>query len=873
MAKQQQVVVVPMTHWDREHSRPFEQFRWHLVCNVMEQLLGLLRAQPDYVFTMDGQALAIEDYLDLCPEREGEIRGYVEQGRLLVGPFFVGPDELIPSGESLIRNLLYGHQIAHRLGRVMTVASNPDAFGHIAQLPQILRGFGHDAIVFMRGGGNEIGGHGTEFRWLGPDGSEVLGIHHAYGNAAFLPPDPGAAAEKLRQVVDSIGPKQPPCFLLTNGTDGTAPQPHLREAIACANERYPELQFTCGTFEQYADLVRPHLASLPRYAGELHWGKYQLILGGVYSARTYLKQANAQTQMLLAALAEPLAAWAWLVEADPYPAGFLERAWRLLLENHFHDTICACSRDEVYHDAMMRYAHSQQISTKLIERSTKVIARNVNTDLGQPADTVTLVAYNPLARAGKDLLQAKLYLPFAGEAPQPSYVVRDADGRPVLSQVRHAVAREYFEPYVWERRLPYAPNLLELDLAIAAEVPASGYRTYLATPGQPAELPTDLQAGANSLENGLLRVEVAANGTMSLTDKRTGARFTGLHLFEDVDSACGEYHHYPSPHPQVITGAQAAARVSVTEAGPLCATLKVELELLLPEGLTPDRQGRSERLVACPVTSYVTLTAGSPRLDFHTIIENNVRDHRLRVLFPTGIHTDQVHVEAPFQVVARSLAPPEAQGWVEPPVPEHVQQAFVDVSDGKQGLALLNRGLPEYAALPGEGGVTLALTLLRGVGWIGRRGFVTAAYLIPTPEAQCLGRQELHYALLPHQGDWEAGGVAPAAHAFTTPLQAIETGRHGGPLPPQGSFLELQPDHLVVTAIKRAEADQALIVRLYNLSGREVAARLSCWQPIARAQVTNLLEEPLADVPVAGGAASFPVGAYQIVTTKLTFPS
>jgi mannosylglycerate hydrolase len=869
MAEKKEIVIVPMTHWDREHSRPFEQFRWHLVANVMPKLLHMLATQPDYTFTFDGQSLAMEDYLDICPERFDELRGYARAGRLLIGPFFVGPDEFIPDGESLIRNLILGHKIAAKFSGAMKIGYNPDAFGHIAQMPQIMRGFGIEAMAFMRGVGDDLPPHGGEFCWVAPDGSEVLVMHHGYGQANALPAEPEQARKRLDDIIACAGEKPYPFYLASNGSDGSVPQNDLLDIIKALNEKYPDLQVTCGNFYDHIEKIKPYLAQLQQYRGELHYGKHQMVLYGVYSARLYLKQANAKTQMLLEKLAEPLASWSWMVEAEPYPKALLERAWRMLLENHFHDTICACSQDKVYHDAMMRYAHAQQIAEKLNERSTKVIARNVKTDIGQAEDAVTIIAYNPLGFDRHEVVDVRLYQSFAEEAPQPGYSVRDADGTVVPSQIRNAKTSEYFIPYMWERSIPYNKYMLQYDLAIDADVPALGYQTYIATPGAATTLASDLTSGDNWIENALVRLEAATNGTLTVTEKASGRRLEGLHLFEDIDSTCGEYNHYHSPNPKRITSARAKAKVSIVERGSVCATLKIELTMRLPESASEDYQTRSKKLVNYPITTFVTLSANSARIDFHTIFDNCVKDHRLQVLFPTGIKSDHVSAETPFAVVDRPIALPKAKDWMEPPVPEAAQQTFVDVSDGKAGFALFNQGLTEYTSLKTRNGVTLALTLVRGVGWIGRPGYITAAYLLPTPDAQCLGQREAHYAIQLHEGDWQQAQLWQAGHSFNAPLQGIETTKHDGKLPSSLSFMTLAPANLVVSAVKQAERDKALIVRLCNMTGEAVEANLTSFKPVKSAQLTNMLEKPIGDATVNDRIVTFPVKGYQIVTLKL----
>ena len=866
-------IMVSKTHWDREHSRPFEQFRWHLVYNVVDKLLDIFETVPEYKsFMFDGQSLGILDYLEIRPEREMDIRRYVQEGRLVIGPFFVGPDEFMPSGESLIRNLLEGHKIAAKFGAVMKVAYNPDAFGHIAQLPQILRGFSIDAAVFSRGAGEEVGKPGTDFIWEAPDGSEVLAVYNHYGSAANLPTEPEAALARIKGAIESMLPKELPYLLLSNGSDGSPPQAHVPEVIKYANEKLEDTAVAHGTLRQYIDLVRSGADKLKRYQGELRWGRYNLILGGVYSARTYLKQANAKTQTLLEKYAEPLATFAWAVTGDDYPAAFLERAWRLLLQNHFHDTICACSQDKVYHDALLRYAHSQQISEKLLERSFKVITREIDTAKPGIQDATALVVFNPLSFPRTEVATKKLYMPVEADGRLQGYVLKDSEGNVVPSQIRHQRIREHFQPSFWDKRYPAGQRMREFDVSfLAAAVPACGYKTYYLCPGGPADLTPDVTVTAMGMENSFLSVAINPNGTLDLVDKLSGATFTGLHFFEDVESVCGEYHHYTTPNAQVITSLSEQARITLVESGPVCATFKIDLEMLLPESATDDVQGRSEKLVCCPITTYLTLAAQSRRLDFRTIVENNAKDHRLRVRFPTQIPSNHVHAEGQFQVVKRDIELPDATGWVEKPVPEHPHQTFVSLADAKRGLTLINRGLPEYAAEKVGDGITLSLTLLRGVGWIGREFFVTAAYKIPTPDAQCLGEHEFEYSLYPHEGNWAEAKAWQAAHGFNAPLEIVEAPLHAGRLPLEFSLVSLDPEKLIITAVKKAESEDALVIRLFNISDSQVTGKLKMFQQVKKAMITNLLEEPLEEIPTSDGNLVFPVKAHQILTLKLWF--
>lgn len=919
-------ILIPKTHWDREHSRSFEQLRWHLVNNVVDPLLDYLTNDPDYqVFMFDGQSLAIDDYLEMRPEREADIKRFVREGRLVIGPFLVGPDEHLPSGESLVRCLLLGHQMALGYGGVMKVGYNPDAFGHVAQLPQILRGFDIDATAFMRGVGPEIGKWGTDFLWAAPNGSEVMATHFLYVNAGFLPNDIDKAAERLGNSIAEMQPKELPYFVLMHGEDGSVPYKKMPQAVKRANEVLEDIEIKQGTLEDYFNLLRPEKDRLPRYEGELRKGGYTVVLSGVYSSRTSFKQENVRTQTLLEKFAEPLAAFAWSMYGDRHPSSFLAKAWRQHAENHFHDTIASCSADVVYRDGLQRYAHSQQIGEQLKSRALKVIARTVNmtppeVQLEKPwthRPLTPILVYNPLPHTRSEMVTRRVCLPAKEEGKRPDYVLFDANGNIVTSQVRDCrIAEEFWflnNLTTWGHPFPAGTRTRTFDLSFLTEdLPACGYRTYYYCEIQATRLnfnhpfiiaPTspgsDLQVTNQSMENSFLAVTCNGNGTLDVTDKTTGQVYRGLHYFEDEDSACGEYHHYTSSNSEVVTTLTHQARVSLTEQGPACATFKIELDLLLPEGLTEDTQGRSEKLASCPITTYVTLAAHSRRLDFKTKVVNNAKDHRLRVRFPSGLQTDSVQAESAFHVIDREIALEDGTGWEDPPVSWAPHQSFVSLSDGKSGLTVINKGIPEYAAEKDPDGVTLSLTLLRATGWIGREFYNSGFYKIATPDAQSLGPQEFEYALLPHPGTWSQAIVWRDAHQFNAPCEVIDPMIYpyvfpwdcserpttkglaeksanrslpSGDNPQEASFLTLNPPELVVTAIKKAEEEDAMVVRLYNISNQPVNADLSVQLAIEKVWKTNMLEEDRETVDVTSGnvsRVSLPVKAHEIVTLKL----
>ena len=960
--------VVSHTHWDREWYLPFEEFRIRLV-KLMDKLLDIMASDPDYrYFTLDGQTIVLEDYLKIKPEKEEEIRRLVQQGRLLIGPWWILPDEFLVSPEATIRNLMLGDRVAKRFGAKMQVGYLPDPFGHIGQMPQILAGFGIDTAVLWRGLSDEP----TELLWQAPDGSSVLLIYlrDGYGNAAHLPVnDEAAFLEAVARLKDSLAPHATTSnLLLMNGTDHMEPQPELPAAIARANQKLEDAWLIHGTLPMYIDAVRRANPDLQTISGELRCPKKQPVLPGVLSTRMWIKQRNARCETLLEKWAEPFSALAQLLhetqQDNPKPETqsskpLLHQAWRYLMQNHPHDSICGCSVDQVHKEMDVRFDWVEQIGEEITRQSLTTIASQVNTAaLGQEGQ-MGLVVFNPVAGPRTDIVTAKVQVPGSLE----DFVLVDTEGREIPYQILSRASTEFASLDLDREGLLSMLALVEngrvLDMAIqevhthvegsqayvnitlvehgqpdmaslersmqnvrtlladeaiqhykvrahlattvefcfvAEDVPGHGYKTYLIKPKiQSSSKASSVKRQASSVKhqtsstqyptrivNEFFAIEAnPADGTLRITDKATGLTFEGLNRFVDGSDRGDEYNYCQPENDLVVNEPATRPIINITEVGPARQTLEIEMTYRLPVGLTEDRSSRSEDTVEVPIKTWVSIYPRGRRIDFTTTVENRAKDHRLRVHFPTPIQTDCSHAEGHFDVVQRPLdLPKDTADWFEQPVPTHPQRTFVDVNDGERGLMVINKGLPEYEVLRRTGGVTVALTLLRCVGWLSRgdlacrRGHAGPA--LETPGAQCLGKYTFEYALVPHAGNWET--CFAQAHAFNAPLRAVPTAVHSGPLPPQLSFVEVEPASsstghkagLVLSAIKQAERGDGFIVRLYNISAEEVRGRLKLYHSPARATLVNLNEEELEELKGnERGEIELSVRGKQIVTMKL----
>ncbi|MFW9935764.1 MAG: alpha-mannosidase [Candidatus Thorarchaeota archaeon] len=948
MPKLQKVIIVSHTHWDREWYLPFEDFRWLLV-KTLDQLIDLMETNPQYrYFTLDGQTIVLDDYLELRPENHNRLKQLITQNRIQTGPWYVLADEFLVSGEALVRNLLHGHRIARQFGNPMAIGYVPDTFGHIAQLPQIFKGFDINTSIWWRGledGGKTLP---TELRWQAPDGSEVLLVHlrSSYSTAANLPNSVDSALAQLLMPLNVLALRgTSSAVLLMNGSDHLTPQPFLPDLIAALNKRFQssdilqgktvsqllqefgkspivedvtgldelspfidqlfvdfvqELQGVTmhhGTFNEYLDIVRNevNLAELPVIEGEQHASKYIPVLPGVFSARLYLKQQNFATQQLLERWVEPFATIAWWLGAS-YPEIPLRRAWQLLLQNHPHDSICGCSVDDTHADMERRFAWSQQLGRQILSEAIHHINQHASSQpppaIPQPIQAAFRV-FNPHPWNTADLIRILLQLPSQpnensqlalynqkGEKiPFQSIAAKDID--PAYQSLIHLHTLPHI--YKGETQIPDTSRQVLVTFS-AQDIPHLGYTTFYLAPKAPNNPPHSTPALSLTqdddnfvITNQFLHLQISKlDGTINLYHKPTRKRYSPLLIFEDTGDIGDEYNYCPPPtDKRITTQDEPPPKICILEQGPISVTVEVTTHLRVPQEALKTRQKRSAKTTTIPIQNLITISAQSPRIDIQTTFTNTAKDHRLRVLFPTHINTDTAWGDTPFYVTERSLKPApqdwEAQlypmmmdyylnsilkrpnvpgkplGWFEDSTTTHALQTFLDVTDGHQGLSIATRGLPEFEVLD-DPNRTIALTLVRSVGWLSRGDLTTrrghAGPELPTPGAQCLGEHIVQYSIIPHQGSWKNATALMQIRSYITPLKAIQIHEGYGSLPSSQGFLSIDEPGCVLSCLKKAEETESTILRLFEIRGEPSTTNLQLQLPILRASLVNLAEQP-----------------------------
>jgi hypothetical protein len=915
------VYVVPHCHWDREWYQPHELFRWRLV-QMIDELLDHMEAHPEYrCFNLDGQSIVIDDYLELRPENEGRLRAFIESGRIVIGPWWVQPDEFLPSGESHIRSFQKGIRFAERMGGSLKVGHCADQFGHIAQMPQLMAQLGLTSACLWRGVPDAI--PGWSFWWEAPDGTRlpVLYLRNSYSSGWRLPNDPEDLLERTRRQEKELREGLP--AVLMNGTDHSRMEPHVPAALERARGRGYDFQM--ATLAEYERALLAAGVDDVTHPGELRSPDRSNVLVGVLSARMNIKQRDFEVSGALEKYAEPLELLAYLHHGpDGSPA--LRHAWRLLLENSPHDSICGCSVDQTHREMFPRYDRAEQLARQVARESIAHVIRNAEVPAGGalavfrpvPGAPAVLEADVPLDWASFDRLRlsdgtlvpyfldidgatggeefvheqvtprgAHRHLDFLREQRYENHAIEamewELDGRHlrVTTTVGQDITVVDEEAVREEVRQVAANNLADTaEVTVRRSVRARLKAVLPASDTVGVQLLTPHDSGADDSTPGLPARGIAneyydvrlRKGKLVIRDWQHGIDIENANAFVSEGDRGDEYNADILPDAVI---APVVAEVVERTANRVSTTLKYVTLLQVPAGLNRKRaQRKTKDTVVLPIVTEVTLWDGVPRVDFRVTVENGARDHRLRALFPLPFKVEQAMTENQFHVAERPLAVPPWNGVSnEQPPATFPQKTFAAFEADGSGLAVFNKGLQEGEVVRDrEGRQAYALTLLRCVGWLSRPDLVSrrggAGPTIATEDSQMQGRHTFEYSLTSYRGTWREAGVQALAHGFCYPPLAFGTNGHEGSLGPDIPLATFAMTGVVPSAMHRSDEDGAPIVRVYNAAGAEVTAVVAVPAAGGGAGLADLMDRPTGEVESADGAWRVPLREWQITTLR-----
>ncbi len=877
------------THWDREWYKPFQGFRYMLI-GVLDEVIDTLEKQPEFgMYMLDGQTAVLDDYCEIARENRERLSRLVSEGRIAVGPWYVMPDEFLCSGESIIENLLLGHRKAREYGAVgaMPYGYICDIFGHIAQMPQILRGFHIPGALMQRGCNQDT--TPPHFWWQSPDGSRVhayrtpedfgYGAFYHYATEAYIQgwdTDKERLFERAVKEIDrECQSLNAPYLVLHDALD----HQRINKAAPWLAERLSK-HYGCpvefATLDHMAHEIERDALTLPVREGELAETAHKdegtnILLTYILSSRYDIKKENDETQNLWEKWVDPLMGRAAL-SGHAVRRGFRDVAYLELLRCHAHDSICGCAVQDVHRDMKYRYRQARTIGEEIVTDCMRYDLSSDDTRNGGEKRILRL--YNPLPYARREAVKVKIGLDkdfprwfSEGERPneqKPSFDLFDREGNAVpftfLRVMRdriHPSPTQYFGDFV--------------EILLRAELAPMAYTEYEIRPAEKTRRTRNavgLCRQDGILENEYLRVRATGDGTISLVDKQTGKTYRDLLSLRDNGEIGDGWMHIRPMADRVVSSIGAPCVVELAYDGAGGSALRITKTLRLPSEMVEEKGEtyRSERYVDVPVRFTVHLSAADRYVTIDLEIDNTARDHRLRLCLPTDTEGNEYSASQTFAFIKRPCGGDgRTWDWKEPQTGERNFDGVLYKRGGDgAGLAFVSgAGLHEAAVMDDERH-TMLVTLFRAFEkTIGTNG---------GEDGQLLGSLSFRFRLTPLDASVSMNQLI----RMRDELQAEARGyvlrvRGDAPLCAPCSFLAVDSGACAVSAVKLPDdgAQNSLIVRLVQYGDEPEACVLAFARPIRTASYADLLETPQAPCACQGHTVSVACKPWQIVTLRV----
>ncbi|HAQ0106431.1 TPA: alpha-mannosidase, partial [Enterococcus faecium] len=565
------VYIISHSHWDREWYMAYEQHHMRLI-ELIDDLLELFEVDPSFnSFHLDGQTIILDDYLQVRPEKRQAIQQAINEGKLRIGPFYILQDDFLISSESNVRNMLIGMEESRKWGTPVMLGYFPDTFGNMGQTPQLMKQAGISAAAFGRGvkpigfdnqvlEAENYSSQYSEMWWKGPDQTAIFGLLFAnwYSNGNEIPVEKEAALAFWKQkLADAEQYASTNHLLMMNGVDHQPVQKDISKAIHLANELFPDYEFIHSNFTDYLEAVQKDVPEdLGSVEGELTSQETDgwYTLANTASARVYLKQWNTKVQRQLENITEPLATMAYEVSGN-YPHDQLDYAWKTLMQNHPHDSICGCSVDSVHREMIPRFEKADEVGKYLAQDSLEQLTAAIDTT-GFPKDSFPFVIVNTagMDKTGEAEITIELERKRFAEGipeqlyqelenlPKRKYHVETKSGATIPAILSEETVQFGYDLPKDRFRVPYMARMIKVTLPLE-NMPAFSWETFALVEGEAKaeEKETMIHQSGRIIENGPLHLTIEKNGTITMEDRKNKRKLNNLHIFEDIGDIGNEY--------------------------------------------------------------------------------------------------------------------------------------------------------------------------------------------------------------------------------------------------------------------------------------------------------------------------------------------
>ena len=882
--------VIPHSHWDREWYFTTSRSKVYLMKDLGD-VLNTLENDPEFkYFMVDAQGSLLDDYIKWRPQDKERISKLVNDGRLVIGPWYTQTDQLVISGESIVRNMYYGMKRCESFGKYMNVGYVPDSFGQSGNMPQIYRQFGIEDTLFWRGVSDDMVKH-TDYNWRGDDGSVVFTTQIPFGYyiGGNIPEEPEENEEFWqKECLEKAGGRSATRHIyFPNGFDQAPVRTNLPQLVKERNEKDPENEYVISCIEDYIKDVKSENPELEEVQGELVIAKHMRIHKSIFSSRSDLKVMNTQIQNYVTNVMEPLLTISYNL-GNEYPHEAVAEIWKLLFENAAHDSIGSCISDTANEDVYVRYKQARDIAVNLVELHSRLIATNVKND----AD-MTFTAINTLPQKRKDTVIVKTYVSGG------KFAIIDEKGNDVDYTI---IKSRDLTDYVLSQTIMLDPSrkfyvpdqVLEVTMAIKAnDVPALGYVQYSIDTQKDSHKET---ADKKVLENKYSTLEVEENGSLTLVDKANNVTYKNQGILVENGDDGDSFNYSPPRKDMEVFSNESKCTVKISGSD-IYDQAEIHFDMVVPADLDERAEGKVS--VTMLVDMTVALRKDSKVIDFNVKVDNKGLSHRLCVLFDSQIVSAFNYADQQFGLIKRpnyyekemklymesmnnktekkagiqELAnwANDQSTWQEPPISIEPTQSYVSLTDGKTGIAVIPQGVREYEVLDDS---KIRLTLFRTYGFMGkenliyRPGRASGERIIETPAAQLLKEMEFNFGFTSYAGDINDSDIDTLAKQYNTNLEVYTYAEFlNGRLIFSQREIEGQnakihslfetEGNLVVSAVKKAEEDDGYIIRLYNgKDHKDLDDKIKFNFDIKEAYYTNLKEEKTEEIKVENNTIS-----------------
>ena len=882
--------VIPHSHWDREWYFTTSRSKVYLMKDLGD-VLNTLENDPEFkYFMVDAQGSLLDDYIKWRPQDKERISKLVNEGRLVIGPWYTQTDQLVISGESIVRNMYYGMKRCESFGKYMNVGYVPDSFGQSGNMPQIYRQFGIEDTLFWRGVSDDMVKH-TDYNWRGDDGSVVFTTQIPFGYyiGGNIPEAPEENDEFWKkECFEKAGGRSATRHIyFPNGFDQAPVRTNLPQLVQERNEKDPENEYVISCIEDYIKDVKSENPELEEVQGELVIAKHMRIHKSIFSSRSDLKVMNTQIQNYVTNVMEPLLTISYNL-GNEYPHEAVAEIWKLLFENAAHDSIGSCISDTANEDVYVRYKQARDIAVNLVELHSRLIATNVKND----AD-MTFTVINTLPQKRKDTVIVKTYVPGG------KFAIIDENGNDVDYTI---IKSRDLTDYVLSQTIMLDPSrkfyvpdqVLEVTMAIKAnDVPALGYVQYSIDTKKDSHKET---ADKKVLENEYYAIEVEENGSLTIVDKANNVTYKNQGILVENGDDGDSFNYSPPRKDMEVFSNESKCTVKISGSD-IYDQAEIHFDMVVPADL--DERAKGKVSVTMPIDMTVALRKDSKVIDFNVKVDNKGLSHRLCVLFDSQIVSAFNYADQQFGLIKRpnyyekemklymesmnnktekkagiqELAnwANDQSTWQEPPISIEPTQSYVSLTDGKTGIAVIPQGVREYEVLDDS---KIRLTLFRTYGFMGkenliyRPGRASGERIIETPAAQLLKEMEFNFGFTSYAGDINDSDIDKLAKQYNTNMEVYTyaeflNGRLifsqreiDGENVKIHSLFETE-GNLVVSAVKKAEEDDGYIIRLYNgKDHKNLDDKIKFNFDIKEAYYTNLKEEKTEEIRIENNTIS-----------------